>query len=136
LKFPADESCDFGVVRALRENGHDVLAVCELAKRLEDPGVIDLSVREGCILITEDKDFGHVVFAHGHGTCGVILVRYPAVTRRRLCNRSREVDRAKEKGIAQQLCCPRTRTIPCRALASINTLWPPGHKMIQVYIAA
>jgi predicted nuclease of predicted toxin-antitoxin system len=84
LKFLADESCDFRVVRALREYGHDVLAVCEFAKRLEDPDVIDLSVREDRILITEDKDFGQLVFAHGHGTRGVILVRYPAVTRRGL----------------------------------------------------
>ena len=28
LNFLADESCDFGIVRALRENRHDVLAVC------------------------------------------------------------------------------------------------------------
>jgi hypothetical protein len=34
LKFLADESCDFGVVRALRQSGHDVLAVCEVARLL------------------------------------------------------------------------------------------------------
>ena len=84
MKFLADESCDFGVVRALRDNGHDVLAVCEFAKRLEDADVIDLSVREDRILITEDKDFGQLVFAHGHGTCGIILVRFAATARRRL----------------------------------------------------
>jgi len=32
LNFLADESCDFRVVRALREAGHEVLAVCEFAK--------------------------------------------------------------------------------------------------------
>jgi predicted nuclease of predicted toxin-antitoxin system len=61
-----------------------VLAVCEFAKRLEDPDVIDLSVRKDRILITEDKDFGQLVFAHGHGTCGVILVRFAGAARRRL----------------------------------------------------
>jgi predicted nuclease of predicted toxin-antitoxin system len=65
LNFLADESCDFGVVRALRENGHDVLAVCEVAKRLEDSDVIELSAREDRVLITEDKDFGQLVYAHG-----------------------------------------------------------------------
>jgi predicted nuclease of predicted toxin-antitoxin system len=84
LNFLADESCDFGVVRALRENGHDVVPVCEFAKRLEDSDVIDLSAREDRILITEDKDFGQLVYAHGHGSRGVILVRYPATARRRL----------------------------------------------------
>jgi predicted nuclease of predicted toxin-antitoxin system len=56
LNFLADENCDFQVVRALREAGHDVLAVCEFAKRMQDPDVIDLSAREDRVLITEDKD--------------------------------------------------------------------------------
>jgi predicted nuclease of predicted toxin-antitoxin system len=86
LNFLADESCDFRVVRALRENGHDVLAVCEFAKRIQDSDVIDLSKREDRILITEDKDFGQLVYAHGHGSRGVILLRYPAFARRRLSN--------------------------------------------------
>ena len=84
LKFLADESCDFGVIQALRENGHDVLAICEIAKRLEDSGVIDLSAREDRTLITEDKDFGQLVYAHGRGSRGVILVRYPATARQGL----------------------------------------------------
>lgn len=84
MNFLADESCDFGVVRALSENGHDVVAVCEIAKRLEDSGVIDLSAREDRILITEDKDFGQLVYAHGRGSRGVILIRYPATARQRL----------------------------------------------------
>jgi predicted nuclease of predicted toxin-antitoxin system len=86
LNFLADESCDFGVVRALRENGYDVLAVCEVAKRLEDSDVIELSAREDRILITEDKDFGQLVYAHGRGSRGVVLIRYPGTARRRLFN--------------------------------------------------
>jgi hypothetical protein len=33
---PADESCDFSVVRALRAVGHDVVAVAELWPRAEE----------------------------------------------------------------------------------------------------
>jgi hypothetical protein len=33
VRFLADESCDFAVVRALREAGHDVAAIAE-----EQPG--------------------------------------------------------------------------------------------------
>jgi uncharacterized protein (DUF433 family)/predicted nuclease of predicted toxin-antitoxin system len=84
LNFLADESCDFNVVRALRDQGHDVLAICEFAKRMEDSEVIDLSSREDRILITEDKDFGQLVYAHGHGSRGLILIRYPAMARARL----------------------------------------------------
>jgi predicted nuclease of predicted toxin-antitoxin system len=84
LNFLADENCDFAVVRALRENGHNVLAVCEFARRLDDSDVVDLAMREERILMTEDKDFGQLVYARGYGSHGVILLRYPAVTRQRL----------------------------------------------------
>jgi hypothetical protein len=33
MRFLADESCDFAVVRALRAAGHDVLAVAETCTR-------------------------------------------------------------------------------------------------------
>ncbi|MBC7294098.1 MAG: hypothetical protein H5T84_08390 [Thermoleophilia bacterium] len=32
LRFLADESCDFALVRALRGEGHDVLAVVEMSR--------------------------------------------------------------------------------------------------------
>ena len=54
----ADESCDYAVVRALREAGFDVVAVGEVSQGTEDNVVIDLAVREGRTLITENKDFG------------------------------------------------------------------------------
>ena len=58
LRFLADESCDFAVVRALRAKGYDVLAVSEFMQRSDDRDLIDLAYREGRILLTEDKDFG------------------------------------------------------------------------------
>ena len=36
LRFLADESCDFAVVRALRAEGFDVLAVSEYMQRSVD----------------------------------------------------------------------------------------------------
>jgi hypothetical protein len=35
MRFLVDECCDFAVVRALREHGHDVLAVSEFQDRLQ-----------------------------------------------------------------------------------------------------
>ena len=84
MNFLADESCDFGVVRALREAGHDVLAVCEFAKRMQDQEVMNLSAREERVLITEDKDFGQLIFAHGSPSRAIILTRYPITVRQRL----------------------------------------------------
>lgn len=62
-RFLADESCDFAVVRALREAAFDVVAVVEHAPGAADDQVIALSVKEGRVLLTEDKDFGQLVFA-------------------------------------------------------------------------
>ena len=39
MRFLADESCDFSVVRALRFAGHDVLAIAEVSPREEDEDV-------------------------------------------------------------------------------------------------
>jgi predicted nuclease of predicted toxin-antitoxin system len=81
MRFLADESCDFAVVRVLRENGHDVLAVSEFQQRSIDEELIVLAHEQDRILLTEDKDFGWLVFvAHQH-SAGVVLIRYPASAR-------------------------------------------------------
>ncbi len=49
--FLADESCDFGVVRALRQAGHDVIAVAERESRSVDEALIEEAVRDARILI-------------------------------------------------------------------------------------
>lgn len=84
MNFLADESCDFSVARALRDDGHDVLAVAERMPGAPDTEVIELAVREHRILLTEDKDFGQLVFAAAHTAAAVILIRYPSRPRRTL----------------------------------------------------
>lgn len=81
MLFLADESCDLSVVRALRTDGHDVIAVAEIAPRADDEAVLDLARAEERILLTEDKDFGRLVYADGRASGGVILGRYPASAR-------------------------------------------------------
>lgn len=51
-RFLADESCDFAVVRALRDAAFDVLAVVEHASGATDDEVIALSVKERRVLLT------------------------------------------------------------------------------------
>ena len=84
MRFLADESCDFAVVRALRAAGHDVVAIAEIAPRADDEIVIDRTVREERILITEDKDFGQLVYADKRASGGVLFIRFPARVRRSL----------------------------------------------------
>jgi predicted nuclease of predicted toxin-antitoxin system len=84
MRFLADENCDFTVVQALRAAGHDVLCVSEITPRAEDSEVIKLADDEKRILLTEDKDFGQLVYSHGQKTLGVIFLRFPTSARRQI----------------------------------------------------
>lgn len=84
MLFLADESCDFAVVRALRGAGHDVLAVAEVRPRADDEAVLAFARGQQRVLLTEDKDFGQLVYAHDEATGGVLLVRYGADSRSQL----------------------------------------------------
>lgn len=81
MRFLADESCDFAVVRDLRAAGHDVLAVAEIARGAKDVEVMRLARDERRALLTEDKDFGQLVYAGGQAGAGVVLLRFPAPAR-------------------------------------------------------
>ena len=81
MRFLADESCDAAVVAALRASGHDVLVVAEIARGADDDHVISLASRDQRILLTEDKDFGQLVFAAVKDNSGVVLIRFPQTAR-------------------------------------------------------
>ncbi len=72
------------VVRALRALGFDVLAVSEITTRSVDRDLIDQAYQENRILITEDKDFGWLVYVSRANSAGVILIRFPGNIRREL----------------------------------------------------
>jgi predicted nuclease of predicted toxin-antitoxin system len=82
LTFVADESCDFAVVRALRKAGCKVIAVVETKPGADDDEVLKAAARQGSVLLTEDKDFGEWIFAHGQSAEGVVLIRFPARMRK------------------------------------------------------
>jgi predicted nuclease of predicted toxin-antitoxin system len=86
LKFLADESCDFSIVRILRQNGFDVKSIAEEAPGLTDSDVIGIAKLENRILITEDKDFGELVYAHQRPHGGVIFIRYPSYAKKSIAD--------------------------------------------------
>jgi predicted nuclease of predicted toxin-antitoxin system len=78
MRFLADESCDFRVVRALRAAGHDVVSIIERSPGADDLRVVDMALQEQRILITEDRDFGQLFYATARPGPGVILLRFPS----------------------------------------------------------
>ena len=80
MKLLADEGVDKQIVERLRRDGHDVSYVAESAKALADADVLQLAKAESRVLLTQDKDFGELVFRQELVTHGVFLVRLAGVS--------------------------------------------------------
>jgi predicted nuclease of predicted toxin-antitoxin system len=81
VRFLADESLDFNVARALISHGHEVESLARGLKGSRDPEVAEMARAEGRILLTEDRDFGRLVFLQRQATSGVVYLRYARQTR-------------------------------------------------------
>lgn len=75
MKLFADENLDRSLVDRLRDEGHDVLYAAEMELGMEDDVVLQRANERQALLVTEDKDFGELVFRQGLVHAGVVLVR-------------------------------------------------------------
>ena len=81
MKFVADECCDGGLVRALRADGHDVLFAAESLAGAPDDDVLSVAFEEQRLLVTEDRDFGELVYRLMLPTHGVVYLRFDVENR-------------------------------------------------------
>ena len=75
LSFIADENIDQRIVQLLREANLQIHSVAEIAPGTSDQSVIELAVDKRSIILTDDKDFGEMVFRQFQDCPGVILLR-------------------------------------------------------------
>jgi len=75
-KLLADESVDFRIVKALRENDFEVDAIIEISFGITDEEVLNLANELETILITSDKDFGELTYRLQKSSFGIILLRF------------------------------------------------------------
>jgi predicted nuclease of predicted toxin-antitoxin system len=75
VKFLADESVDFPIVKSLRKFGFDVSYIAEICPGVTDVEVIEIAGKQSRILITADKDFGTLTFRNKLISEGVVLCR-------------------------------------------------------------
>ena len=75
MTFVADEGVDSAIVGRLRDKGHHVLYIAEVSPSISDDEVLDQANEVQALLITEDKDFGELVFRLRRIHGGVILLR-------------------------------------------------------------
>jgi len=65
MKFLLDVCASSRALRALLTDlGHDVLSAFEVDPRASDDTLLALAIQEERVLVTEDKDFGELVFVH------------------------------------------------------------------------
>jgi predicted nuclease of predicted toxin-antitoxin system len=72
----ADENCHAGIIAHLRNVGFTVLSVRESQPGISDSEVLELAASNNALLVTEDSDFGELVFSHHNPSLGVIFLRY------------------------------------------------------------
>jgi uncharacterized protein with PIN domain len=78
MRFLFDQSTDRRLAPYLRQAGHDVTVIAaDYPPSLPDDAVLTIAQREQRVLITEDRDFGELVFRHRHAHSGVIYWRLP-----------------------------------------------------------
>lgn len=75
MNFVTDECVDQPVSARLRDDGHAVISVAEMAPGIGDVDVLTIARERAAILITADKDFGELVFRDGRASFGVLLLR-------------------------------------------------------------
>jgi predicted nuclease of predicted toxin-antitoxin system len=78
-----DECVDKSLAALLAETGHDVLYMSDIAPRAVDADVMQWADRDNRLLLTEDKDFGDLVFRQARPVPGLILMRIDPARRSR-----------------------------------------------------
>jgi predicted nuclease of predicted toxin-antitoxin system len=71
----ADESVDRPIVERLRQDGHDTVYVAEQSPSITDDEVLQEANSRSALLLTEDKDFGELVYRLGRVHGGIVLIR-------------------------------------------------------------
>lgn len=74
-KIIADENVDFGIVRSLRNLNFDVYSILESQGGINDESILKFASNENALLITEDKDFGELVYRLKMKHAGILLIR-------------------------------------------------------------
>jgi predicted nuclease of predicted toxin-antitoxin system len=77
MRFLIDESADMNVGRALHSAGHDAKSIAQDWPSILDEEVLQRAAVEERIVVTEDRDFGRIVYQLGQASTGIIYLRYP-----------------------------------------------------------
>jgi predicted nuclease of predicted toxin-antitoxin system len=81
MRFLANEKFPLASVRRLRQAGHDIASVLEIAAGAKDAVVLDRAARENRILLTFDRDYGELIYRRNlPPPAGVVYLRFAPET--------------------------------------------------------
>lgn len=75
MQFLVDESSDKRLANFIMKAGYDTIFVGDLMPTASDEEILYNAEKENRVLITDDKDFGELIFRLNRPTSGVILLR-------------------------------------------------------------
>lgn len=76
MKFLVDENVGLTIVKYLREQGFDVKFVSEIFPSKDDVFLMRNAYEEKRVIITNDKDFGYLIFKSNLPALAIILLRF------------------------------------------------------------
>jgi predicted nuclease of predicted toxin-antitoxin system len=71
-----DENIEEYWIQMIREKGYEYFSILENCPGISDRQVIEIVLKLHGLLITEDKDFGELLFSHGVEKVSVLFMRY------------------------------------------------------------
>ena len=95
----ADENIQGEVVQWLCGQGHDVVYAAESRRQTPDPMLLDLARADGRIILTDDLDFGELVYRQRLASQGVVLLRLGGMAAADRINRLAQVLPAVESSL-------------------------------------
>ncbi len=74
-KFIVDECTGPAIAEWLNSNGFETISIFNAFRGSKDTDILAMAIKNGCIIITNDNDFGDMVFKQNLNHKGIILLR-------------------------------------------------------------
>ncbi len=75
MRWLVDECVDVALIASLQASGHDIVFVGNIEPAADDLAVMSRARQDHRLLLTDDKDFGELVFHRGGSVPGLVLLR-------------------------------------------------------------